>query len=95
MYAHDLDARPTGSRSPRSCWRCLRVQQPCEEAAAVSYQEMILADPLPLAKGAKWTYKVTVKRFDPDTDKETTKTLLVDDRGRSTPREATASPRTA
>jgi hypothetical protein len=38
-------------------------------------QEMITADPLPLAKGAKWTYDVTVKRFDPDADKETTKTL--------------------
>lgn len=38
-------------------------------------QEMIGMDPLPLAKGAKWTYTVTVKRFDPDADKETTKTL--------------------
>ena len=47
---------------------------------------MIAADPLPLAKGAKWTYEVTVKRFDPDTNKETTKTLVVDDRGRRRPR---------
>jgi hypothetical protein len=38
-------------------------------------QEMIQADPLPLAKGAKWKYAVTVKKFDPDTNKETTKTL--------------------
>jgi len=38
-------------------------------------QEMISADPLPLAKGAKWTYAVTVKRFDADADKELTKTL--------------------
>ena len=38
-------------------------------------EEMVAADPLPLAKGAKWTYDVTVKRFDPDADKETTKTL--------------------
>jgi hypothetical protein len=38
-------------------------------------QEMIAADPLPLAKGAKWTYDVTVKRYDADTDKETTKKL--------------------
>src|SRR5688572_24586910 len=38
-------------------------------------QEMIAADPLPLARGAKWTYNVTVKRFDPDADKETTRTL--------------------
>jgi len=41
----------------------------------LSLQEMIAADPLPLAKGAKWTYEVTVKRFDPEADKETTKTL--------------------
>jgi hypothetical protein len=41
----------------------------------LSMQEMIAADPLPLAKGAKWTYDVTVKRFDPDADKETTKTM--------------------
>lgn len=38
-------------------------------------QEMIAADPLPLARGAKWTYEVTVKKFDADADKETTKTL--------------------
>ena len=38
-------------------------------------EEMIAADPLPLAKGARWEYDVTVKRFDPETDKETTKTL--------------------
>lgn len=38
-------------------------------------QEMIAADPLPLAKGAKWTYAVTVKRFDADADKEVTKSL--------------------
>ncbi len=36
---------------------------------------MIAADPLPLARGAKWTYEVTVKKFDVDADKETTKTL--------------------
>jgi hypothetical protein len=41
----------------------------------LSQQEMIAADPLPLAKGAKWTYNVTVKRFDADADKEITKTL--------------------
>ena len=41
----------------------------------LTMQEMIAADPLPLAKGAKWTYDVTVKRFDPDADKETSKTL--------------------
>lgn len=38
-------------------------------------EQMIAADPLPLAKGAKWTYTVTTKKFDPDTNKETTKTL--------------------
>jgi hypothetical protein len=36
---------------------------------------MISADPLPLAKGATWTYNVTVKRFDVDADKETVRTL--------------------
>lgn len=41
----------------------------------LTLQEMIAADPLPLAKGAKWTYEVTVKRFDPEADKETTTTL--------------------
>lgn len=41
----------------------------------LTMQEMIAADPLPLAKGATWTYDVTVKRFDPDADKEITKTL--------------------
>jgi hypothetical protein len=41
----------------------------------LTLQEMITADPLPLAKGAKWTYDVTVKRYDPDSDKETTKTM--------------------
>jgi hypothetical protein len=41
----------------------------------LTQEEMITADPLPLAKGAKWTYNVTVKRFDVDADKEITKTL--------------------
>lgn len=41
----------------------------------LTLQEMIAADPLPLEKGAKWTYNVTVKKFDADADKETTKTL--------------------
>jgi hypothetical protein len=41
----------------------------------LSMQDMLAADPLPLSKGAKWTYDVKVKRFDPDSDKETTKTL--------------------
>ena len=41
----------------------------------LSMQEMIAADPLPLAKGAKWKYQVTVKKFDPDTNKETTKQI--------------------
>jgi hypothetical protein len=41
----------------------------------LTMQEMIAADPLPLAKGAKWEYKVTLKRFDPDTEKEITKTM--------------------
>jgi hypothetical protein len=41
----------------------------------LTQQEMISADPLPLAKGAKWQFDVTVKRWDPDTAKQTTKTL--------------------
>ena len=41
----------------------------------LTQQEMITADPLPLAKGATWTYNVTVKRFDVDADKEITRTL--------------------
>jgi hypothetical protein len=41
----------------------------------LTQQEMIAADPLPLAKGAKWTYSVVVKRFDADADKEVTKTM--------------------
>ena len=41
----------------------------------LTLQEMIAADPLPLAKGSKWTYSVTVKRFDADADKEITKSL--------------------
>jgi hypothetical protein len=41
----------------------------------LSHQEMVLADPLPLAKGSRWTYQVTIKRYDPEQDKETTKTL--------------------
>jgi hypothetical protein len=38
-------------------------------------QEMAQMDPIPLAKGSKWTYAVTVKRFDVDADKEITKNL--------------------
>lgn len=41
----------------------------------MTQQEMIAADPLPLAKGATWTYNVTIKRFEVDADKETTRTL--------------------
>ncbi|MEO8549184.1 MAG: hypothetical protein ABI678_04405 [Kofleriaceae bacterium] len=41
----------------------------------MTLEQMIAADPLPLAKGAKWTYTVTVKRYDADADKESTKKL--------------------
>jgi hypothetical protein len=41
----------------------------------MTLQEMITADPLPLAKGAKWTYTVNVKRFDADTNKVSTRTI--------------------
>jgi hypothetical protein len=44
------------------------------EKHKLTMQEIITADPLPLAKGAKWTYDVSVKRYDPDADKETSKT---------------------
>ncbi|MEJ7596951.1 MAG: hypothetical protein WKG01_03490 [Kofleriaceae bacterium] len=41
----------------------------------MTLQEMIAADPLPLAKGAKWTYTVSVKRFDPEAEKVATTTM--------------------
>jgi hypothetical protein len=41
----------------------------------MTQQEMIAADPLPLAKGATWTYNVVIKRFEVDAEKETTRTL--------------------
>jgi hypothetical protein len=36
----------------------------------LTMQEMVAADPLPLRKGAKWTYKVSVLRYDTDKDAE-------------------------
>ena len=41
----------------------------------MTLQEMIAADPLPLAKGSKWTYTVSVKRFDPATEKVNATTM--------------------
>jgi hypothetical protein len=41
----------------------------------MTLQEMIAADPLPLAKGSKWTYTVNVKRFDVEANKVSTKTI--------------------
>ena len=41
----------------------------------MTQEQMIAADPLPLARGAKWTYNVAIKRYDAETDKESTKTL--------------------
>ena len=41
----------------------------------MTLEQMIAADPLPLAKGAKWSYNVTIKRYDTETDKESTKQL--------------------
>src|SRR5262245_27542133 len=41
----------------------------------LSMQDMITADPLPLAKGAKWTYQVSVKRYDTDANNVATKTI--------------------
>ena len=40
----------------------------------MTLEQMVAADPLPLAPGAKWTYEVTVKRFD-ENNKPVTKTL--------------------
>ena len=45
------------------------------KAHKLTLQEMIAADPLPLAKGAKWTYAVTATRTDAATQKEITSTL--------------------
>ena len=56
-------------------------------------QEMIAADPLPLAKGAKWTYDVTVKRFDRRRRQGDDEVADVDDRGHRRARKRTASPR--
>src|SRR5258706_781467 len=66
------------SRTTRVAWVAVALAAACSSPTKrhqLSMQELINADPLPLAKGAKWTYDVTVKRFDPDTDKETTKTM--------------------
>ena len=41
----------------------------------LTQQEMITADPLPLARGAKWTYTVNVKQFNTDTNRTETRTL--------------------
>jgi hypothetical protein len=69
----------TTSRLACACALALSIAGPgCSSPAKkqpLTLQEMITADPLPLAKGSKWTYNVTVKRFDPEADKETTKTL--------------------
>ena len=63
---------------PRLALAALALSSPaaCSSPAKkpLSHQEMVLADPLPLAKGSRWTYQVTVKRYDAELDKETTKT---------------------
>lgn len=46
-------------------------------AKHMTQQEMIAADPLPLAKGATWTYNVAIKRFDAEAEKEITRTLTL------------------
>jgi hypothetical protein len=69
---------PVTSTARLGCALLLLAAGGCSGGAKkrpLTLQEMIAADPLPLAKGAKWTYKVTVKRFDPDTNKETLKEL--------------------
>jgi hypothetical protein len=42
---------------------------------AMTFQDMIAADPLPLAKGSKWTYAVSVKRYDADKNATESKTI--------------------
>src|SRR4051812_6809616 len=61
----------------RFSWLALVLCASCSSSKKrpMTSQEMITADPLPLAPGAKWTYQVTVKRFDSDADKEVTKSL--------------------
>jgi hypothetical protein len=56
---------------------CALVLGACSSPAKqpMTQEQMITADPLPLAKGAKWTYNVTVKHYDPDSDKELTRSL--------------------
>lgn len=45
------------------------------EKHIMTQAEMIAADPLPLARGAKWTYDVTLKKLDLDSNRETVKKL--------------------
>ncbi len=46
-----------------------------DKGKPMSLQEMVAADPLPLAKGARWTYQVSIKRYDPAVDKDVTSEL--------------------
>jgi hypothetical protein len=60
-----------------AAWSCLSLAS-CSGPPAkkvLTPEEMVQMDPLPLAKGAKWTYNVTFKRTDPDSDKEITRTI--------------------
>jgi hypothetical protein len=60
------------------CLACALLLAACSSPSGkrqMTLQEMIAADPLPLAKGARWEYSVTVKRFDAETDKEVSKNL--------------------
>jgi hypothetical protein len=59
----------------RLAWLVLCASCSSNANKHLTMQDMIGADPLPLARGAKWTYNVTVKRFDVDTEKETTRKL--------------------
>jgi hypothetical protein len=66
------------SRSSLAAITALAALAACGGTAkkrTLTLQEMIAADPLPLAKGAKWTYDVSVKRYDADSDKVVTKSL--------------------
>jgi hypothetical protein len=67
----------TISAAARSCLAALLVAA-CSSTPPkkpLTADELAGMDPLPLNKGAKWTYNVTVKRYDPDIEKEVTRTL--------------------
>ena len=43
--------------------------------APLTLEQIVNADPLPMVKGSRWTYYVTIKRYDPQADKEVIRSL--------------------